>query len=81
MADFDTVKKRLLASDYTMNFTNGVTFDLKVKTSDTVTAASISGLMQAGLLYKKMSGTPSKRWRWKNHRQQLQRHGADAFQD
>ena len=36
-----------------MNFTNGVTFDLNVKTSDTVTAATISGLMKAGVLYRR----------------------------
>ncbi len=61
LTDYDTVKKRLLASDYTMNFNSGVTFDLNVKTSDSVTAASISGLMKAGLLYKKMSGTPTEK--------------------
>jgi hypothetical protein len=61
LTDFDTIKRRLLASDYTMNFTNGVTFDLNVKTSDTVTAATISGLMKAGVLYRKMSGTPSEK--------------------
>jgi hypothetical protein len=61
LTDFDTVKKRLLASDYVMNFTNGVTFDLSIKTSDNVTAASISGLMKAGVLYRKMSGTPSEK--------------------
>lgn len=61
LTDYDTVKKRLLASDYTMNFTNGVAFDLNVKTTDTVTAATISGLMKAGLLYKKMSGSPTEK--------------------
>jgi hypothetical protein len=61
LADYDTVKKRLLASDYVMNFTNGVTFDLSVKTSDTVTAATMSGLLKAGVLYRKMSGTPSEK--------------------
>ncbi len=61
LTDYDTVKKRLLASDYTMNFGNGVTFDLNIKTSDTVTAATISGLMKAGVLYRKMSGTPSEK--------------------
>ena len=61
LTDYDAVKKRLLASDYTMNFNSGVTFDLNVKTSDSVTAASISGLMKAGLLYKKMSGTPTEK--------------------
>ncbi len=61
LTDYDTIKKRLLASDYTMNFANGVTFDLNVKTSDNVTAATISGLMKAGVLYRKMSGTPSEK--------------------
>jgi hypothetical protein len=61
LTDYDTIKRRLLASDYTMNFTNGVTFDLNIKTSDTVTAATISGLMKAGVLYRQMSGTPTEK--------------------
>jgi hypothetical protein len=61
LTNFDAVKKRLLASDYIMNFTNGVTFDVAVKTSDNITAASLSGLMNAGVLYKKMSGSSSEK--------------------
>lgn len=61
LTNFDAVKKRLLASDYIMNFTNGVTFDVSVKTSDNLTAASLSGLMKAGVLYKKMSGSSSEK--------------------
>jgi hypothetical protein len=61
LTNFDAVKKRLLASDYIMSFTNGVTFDVAVKTSDNVTAASLSGLMKAGVLYKKMSGSSSEK--------------------
>ncbi len=61
LTDFDVVKKRLLASDYVMNFSNGVTFDLNVKTSDNVTASSLSGLMKAGVLYRRMSGTPNEK--------------------
>jgi hypothetical protein len=61
LADYDVIKKRLLASDYVMEFTNGVTFDLSVKTSDTVTAATLSGLLKAGVLYRKMSGTPTEK--------------------
>ena len=57
LTNFDTVKKRLVASDYAMNFTNGVTFDVTVKTSDNLSAASLSGLMKAGVMYKKMSGS------------------------
>jgi len=66
LTDYDTVKKRLLASDYVMNFNNGVNFDLNVKTSDNVTAATISGLMKAGVLYKKMSGTPTEKMALEN---------------
>ena len=61
LADFETVKKRLLASDYTMNFTNGVAFNVTVKTSDNLSAASLSGLMQAGLLLRRMSGSASEK--------------------
>ncbi len=61
LTNFDAVKKRLLASDYIMNFSNGVTFDVAVKTSDNITAASLSGLMKAGVLYKKMSGSSSEK--------------------
>ncbi len=66
LTDFDVVKKRLLASDYVMNFNNGVTFDLNVKTSDNVTAASLSGLMKAGVLYRRMSGTSSEKMALEN---------------
>jgi hypothetical protein len=61
LTNFEAVKKRLLASDYTMSFTDGVTFDVTVQTSDNLTAASLSGLMKAGLLYKKMSGSSSEK--------------------
>jgi hypothetical protein len=61
VADYDVVKKRLLASDYMMNFDNGVTFDLNVKTLDTMTAASLASLLKAGVLYRKMSATPSEK--------------------
>ena len=42
LTDYDTVKRRLLASDYIMNFNNGVAFDLNIKTTYTVTASTIS---------------------------------------
>ncbi len=58
VADYETVKKRLLASRYTMSFENGVNFDLNVLTSDSMTAATLSSLVKAGMLYKKMSATP-----------------------
>ncbi len=61
LGDYDAVKKRLLASDYTMNFSSGVTFDLNVKTSDSMTAATMATLLKAGVLYRKMSATPTEK--------------------
>jgi hypothetical protein len=61
LTDYDAVKKRLLASDYSMSFTNGVSFDLSVKTSDTMTAATMATLLKAGVLYRKMNATPTEK--------------------
>jgi hypothetical protein len=57
MGDFNTVKKRILSSYYTMDFQNGVKFNLDVVTPDTFTAATMASLLNAAALYKKMSGT------------------------
>ena len=57
LADFETVKKRLLGSVYTMDFTHGVKFDLSVLTSDSMTAATMSSLLRAGMMFKKMNAT------------------------
>jgi hypothetical protein len=57
VADFDTVKKHMVASWYTMNFQHGVRFDLSVVTGDNFAAATVSSLLNAAVLYKKMSGT------------------------
>ena len=59
VADYDTVKKRLLGSRYTMDFEHGVKFNLDVMTPDTITAATMSSLLSAAALYKKMGATPS----------------------
>ena len=58
LADYDTVKKRLLGSRYTMDFNRGVKFDLNVITSDTMTAATMSSLIKAGMLFKKTNASP-----------------------
>lgn len=58
LADYETLKKRLLGSRYTMNFSSGVNFDLDVITSDSMTAATLSSLLKAGVMYKKMNATP-----------------------
>ncbi|HZU23683.1 MAG TPA: hypothetical protein VE998_12695 [Terriglobales bacterium] len=57
LADYETVKKRLLGSRYTMDFNNGVKFDLDVFTSDNFSAASLSALVKAGVMYRKMSAS------------------------
>lgn len=58
LADFDMVKKRVLGSRYTMSFQNGVNFDLDVVTSDSMTAGTLSSLVKAGVIYRKMTATP-----------------------
>jgi hypothetical protein len=61
LADYDTVKKRLNTSRYTMNFNNGVKFNLDVVTPDTFTAATMSSLLNAAAMYKKVSGTAAEK--------------------
>ena len=61
MADYETVKKRLLSSWYTMDFQNGVKFNLTVLTPDTFSAATMASLLNAAALYKKMSGTDTEK--------------------
>jgi len=56
LTDYETVRKRLLDSSYTMNFNNGVKFTLYVVTSDTLTAATMSSLLNAAAMYEKVSG-------------------------
>ena len=58
LADFDTVKKRLTGSRYTMDFNQGVSFNLDVVTSDSMTAATLSSLIKAGLLFRKSTAEP-----------------------
>lgn len=57
LADYDTVSKRLKASRYQMNFEHGVNFDLDVITSDSFTATSLSSLMRAGVMFKRMQAS------------------------
>ncbi len=61
LADFETVRKRLISSRYSMNFDNGVKFNLAVITPDTFTAATMSSLMNAAAMYEKVSGNPTEK--------------------
>ncbi len=58
LADYDTVKKRLTGSRYTMDFNQGVSFNLDVVTSDSMTAATLSSLIKAGMLFRKATAAP-----------------------
>jgi hypothetical protein len=58
LADYDTVKNRMRSARYTMDFSNGVKFDMAVVTSDTITAATAATLMKGVAIMKKTSGSP-----------------------
>jgi hypothetical protein len=61
VTDFETVRKRLLASWYTMDFQHGVKFDLTISTGDSFAAATISSLLTAALMIRKMSGSDAEK--------------------
>jgi hypothetical protein len=57
VTDFETIRKRLDASWYSMDFQHGVKFDLTIATGDPFTAATLSSLMTAAVMVRKMSST------------------------
>jgi len=61
LGEFDTMKKKLLGSRYTMDFDHGVDFNLNVLTVDNVTASTLSSVLKAGMLFKKMDATPTEK--------------------
>jgi hypothetical protein len=56
VTDFESVRKRLDSSWYGMNFQHGVKFNLTIATGDSFAAATVSSLLSAAIIYKKMSG-------------------------
>jgi hypothetical protein len=66
LGEYETVKKRLTGSRYTMDFDRGVDFNLNVVTSDNVTAATLSSLLKAGLMFKKMNASPTEKLAMEN---------------
>ena len=58
LAEYETLKKHVTGSRYTVDFDHGVDFNLSVITSDNMAAATLSSVLKAGLLYKKMSASP-----------------------
>jgi hypothetical protein len=56
VTDYESVRKRLESSWYGMDFAHGVKFNLTISTGDSFAAATISSLLSAAIIYKKMSG-------------------------
>ncbi len=61
LADYSIVKNRVKGSRYSIKFDRGLDFDLNVLTSDSITAASLSSLIKAGVLFRKASATESEK--------------------
>jgi hypothetical protein len=61
LADYDMIKKRLVGSRYGIKFTSGFDFDLNVITSDNITAATLSSILKAGVLYRKATANDSEK--------------------
>ncbi len=61
VTDFDTVRERLEASWYSMDFQHGVRFDLTIATGDTFAAATISSLLSAAVMVRKMSASDAEK--------------------
>jgi hypothetical protein len=58
LADYDTVKNSMKGASYTMDFSNGVRFNMSVEMSDTMTAATAATVMKGVMIMKKTSGSP-----------------------
>lgn len=56
LADYESVRKRLQVSYYSMNFQHGVKFDLTIITGDAFAAATVSSLLNAAVAYRKVTG-------------------------
>ena len=61
VGDYESVKKRILASHYTMSFQSGVNLDFSVLTADSMTAATLSTVLKGVMLYKKLNATPAEK--------------------
>src|ERR1017187_4626817 len=61
VADYETVRKRLLGSWYGMDFQHGVKFDLTISTGDSFAAATFSSLLTAAVMLRRMSGSDAEK--------------------
>jgi hypothetical protein len=61
VTDFESVRKRLEASWYSMDFQHGVRFDLTIETGDSFAAATVSSLLTAAVMLRKMSASDAEK--------------------
>lgn len=61
VADYESVRKRLLGSWYAMNFSHGVRFDLTLSTGDTLAGVTISSMLNVALMYRKATGSDAEK--------------------
>ncbi|AFL88379.1 hypothetical protein Terro_2471 [Terriglobus roseus DSM 18391] len=57
LTDYDSVKNRMRSSRYTLDFANGIHFNMAVVMSDTMTAATAAALMKGVVLMKQVQGS------------------------
>jgi hypothetical protein len=61
VTDFESVRKRLEASWYSMDFQHGVQFNLTIETGDSFAAATVSSLLTAAVVLRKMSASDAEK--------------------
>jgi hypothetical protein len=61
VTDYEAVRKRLLGSWYGMDFQHGVKFNLTLSTGDSFASATLSSLLNAALVLRKMSGSEAEK--------------------
>jgi len=61
VTNFQTVQEHLQDSWYTMDFAHGVHFDLTIATGDPFAAATMSSLLTAAIMVRKMSSTAAEK--------------------
>jgi len=61
LTDFESVRKRLEASWYSMDFQHGVQFNLTIETGDAFAAATVSSLLTAAVMLRKMSASDTEK--------------------
>jgi hypothetical protein len=61
VTDFEMVQQRLQSSWYSMNFQHGVKFELTIQTGDSFSAATVSSLLTAAVMLRKLSGSETEK--------------------